>query len=90
MCGWCKDGSEMEEMREVHDMRAEVLHFYKPDVVALVETWLKGEEEIGVEGYWWFGRNRRSLHRKAVRGSGAVGLLVCDRGGPKEACSGSS
>ena len=51
VCGWCKDGSGTEQMREVHDMRAEVLHFYKPDVVALVETWLKGEEEIGVEGY---------------------------------------
>ena len=74
--GWCKDGSGMEQMREVHDMRAEVLDFYKPDVVALVETWLKGEEEIGVKGYRWFGRNRRRLHRKAVRGLGGVGLLV--------------
>ena len=45
-------------------------------VVALVETWLKGEEEIVVEGYVWFGRNRKSLYRRVVRGSG--GLLVCE------------
>ena len=32
-------------MREVCDMRAKVIDFYRPDVVALVETWLKGEED---------------------------------------------
>ena len=31
---------------------------------------------IDVKGYLWFGQNRRSLHRKAVRGSGGVGLLI--------------
>ncbi len=40
-----------------------MIGIYKPDVVAL-----KGEEEIAMEGYRWFGRNRRSLHWKAVRG----------------------
>ena len=29
-----------------------------------------------VEGYRWFGCNRRTLHRKAVRGSGGVGVLI--------------
>ena len=33
-------------MREEHDMRAEVIDFYKADMMALVETWLKGKEEI--------------------------------------------
>ena len=55
-----------------------MIDFYRSVVMALVETWFKGEEEIVVEGYRWFGRNRRSLHRKAVRGSGVVGLLVCE------------
>ena len=45
-------------------------------MVALIEMWLKGEEEITVEGYRWFGRNRWRLHSRAVRGSGGVGLLV--------------
>ena len=54
-------------------MRAEVIDFYKPDMMALVETWLKGEEEIVVEGYRWFGRNRRNLHRNAVWWSWAFG-----------------
>ena len=64
-------------IRKIHDTRAEVLDsVYRLDVIALVETWLKGDEVIGVECYVWFGRNRRSLHRKAVRGSGGVGLLI--------------
>ena len=76
VCGWCKDGSNREEMRAVHDVKTEVIDFYRPDVIALVETWLKGVEEIVVEGYRWFGCNRRTLHRKAVRGSGGVGVLI--------------
>ena len=78
VCGWGRDGGEMEKMREEHDMRAEVIDYYNPDIVALMETWLKGEEEIAVESYHWFGRNRRDLHRKTVRGSGGVRILVRD------------
>ena len=29
-----------------------------------------------IERYLWFGRNRKSLHRKAVRGSGGIGYLL--------------
>ena len=76
VCGWWGDGGRVEQMREGHDIRAEVVDFYRLDVVALMETWLKGEEEIVLEGYQWFDRNRRKLHRKAVEGSGRVGLLV--------------
>ena len=35
-------------------MRA-YIDFYNPDVVCLVETWLKGGEVVGFEGYDWFG-----------------------------------
>ena len=54
----------MGKMWEEGDVRAEIIDFYRPDVVALVE------------GYTWFGQNRRHLHKKAVRGSGGVGVLI--------------
>ena len=38
-------------MREEHGIRADVIGFYRPEVVALVETWLKGEKEMFVKGY---------------------------------------
>ena len=68
VCGWSrKDGGEMSMMRVVNDIRAKVLDHYKPDILALVETWRKGRE-IVVDGYKWFGCNRHTLHRKGVRG----------------------
>ena len=51
VCGWCREGSGMEQMREEHYIRVEVIEFHRPDVEALVEEWLKVEEEIVVEGY---------------------------------------
>ena len=47
-----------------HDMKAEVLGFYRPDVMALVETWLKGDEVIDIERYLWFGRNSLCIERE--------------------------
>ena len=61
---------------EERDMRANVINFYNPDVVCLVETWLKGGDVVGFEGYHWFGSNRGNLSRRAVRGSGGVGVMV--------------
>ena len=59
VCGWSRrDGGEMSMMRVMNDMRAKVLDYCKPDVLALVETWLKDREEIVVDGYKWFGCNR--------------------------------
>ena len=76
VCGWCKGGWQTDQMRGDFDIRSEVIEFYKPDIMALVETWLKGDEDVVVEGYNWFGHNRKHLHRNAVRGSGGVGVLV--------------
>ena len=57
-------------------MRSNVLRHYQPDIVCLVETWLRGDETAVFDGYQWFGHNRSNLSNKAVRGSGGVGLLV--------------
>ena len=76
VCGWCKGGRQIDQTKEDLDIRAEVIDLYRPDIVALVETWLKGHEEVVVEGYKWFGNNRKHLHRKTMRGSGGVGVLI--------------
>ena len=46
------------------------------DIVCLCETFLKSSEIISIEGYKWFGNNRTSISKRAVRGSGGVGVLV--------------
>ena len=77
VAGWAR-GEENDGVQTVEDrdMRGKVISFYKPDVVCLVETLLKKGEVAGFDGYHWFGRNHSSLSRKAVRGSGGVGILV--------------
>ena len=59
VCGWLrKNGGQYEQLNDEYDMRSAVIGFYSPDVVAVVESWLKGEDEAVVEGYKWFGNNR--------------------------------
>ena len=52
VAGWARgDGNEGVRSVEDHDMRAKVINFYKPDVVCLVETWLKGNEVAGFDAW---------------------------------------
>lgn len=77
--GWAK-GADLCSVRTVEnlDMRAnlKVINFFQPDVVCLVETWLKGDETVGFDGYQWFGHNWSCLNKRARRGSSGVGVLV--------------
>ena len=61
---------EQEQLNDKFDLRLAVIGFYGPDVVAVFESWLKGEDELVVDGYKRFGNNRWHLHKNAVRGSG--------------------
>ena len=51
------------------------MHF-KFDIISLNETFLRGNTCLQLNGYSWFGNNRTNIHRRAVRGSGGVGILV--------------
>ena len=42
-------------MEDVLDMRAKVVDLYRLDVIAVVETWLRGEEVIEVDE-WYSGK----------------------------------
>ena len=59
-----------------------------------METRLNKENEVVVEGYKWFGHNRKYLHKKAVRGfSGVRGLIrgkfeVLQKRHPRGGCGG--
>ena len=48
------------------------------DVIGLAETHLVGTDIIEVDGYTWFGRNRKMLHKNAKKGSGGIGFLIKD------------
>ena len=46
------------------------------DIVCVCETFLTGDQEVDLEGYRWFGNNRKVISKRAWRGSGGVGILV--------------
>ena len=48
---------------------------FQPDV-GVAETWLKDGDVAALDGYSWCGHNRQALSRKAVRGSGGVGVFL--------------
>ena len=52
---------------ESQDICAKVLTFFQPDIVCLTETWLRGIETAGFDGYRWFGHNRASVSKCGKR-----------------------
>ena len=46
------------------------------DIICLCETWLRNNDGISVPGYTWYGNNRKVISKRAIRGSGEVGLLI--------------
>ena len=57
-------------------LRENVILATNLDIVCLCETFLRNSEAISLEGYKWIGHNRTNISRRAVRGSGGVGVLV--------------
>ena len=52
--------------------------FQSADLICLCETFLRKNDTINIPGYKWFGHNRANISKRAVRGSGGVGILVKD------------
>lgn len=63
-------------MSENYQLRKDCVNDLELDIIGLAETHLIGNSNINVEGYSWFGQNRRSLHFRARKGSGGVGFLI--------------
>ena len=57
-------------------LRSNVIKASNLDIVCLCETFLKAEQTIDFPGYTWFGNNRKSISKRAFRGSGGVGILI--------------
>ena len=57
-------------------MRSPCINFADLQIIGLVQTHLTGNNDIILDGYRWFGNNRKSLHVNAKVGSGGVGFLV--------------
>ena len=75
--GWTNsDKGEIGRSVRPNDIKAKVIAVLQPDILAITETWLQGNESVKVDNYRWIGNNRKQCHSRAMRGSGGVGLLV--------------
>lgn len=57
-------------------MLASCIHKSNLHILGLAETHLVGQSVVDIEGYAWFGHNRKHIHVRARTGSGGVGVLV--------------
>ena len=48
------------------------------DLIGVCETFLRGNNELQLDGYTWLGNNHKALSKRAIRGSGGVGLFIRD------------
>ena len=60
------------------ELRGNVVKSLGLDMVCICETFLMNDSTIEVDGYKWFGNNRKLIAKRAVRGSGGIGMLIKD------------
>ncbi len=77
LCGfWNVGGWSTDPLSENHKLRSECVLSSDIDIIGIAETHLVLNKVVTVNGYSWFGHNRKSIHVKAKCGSGGVGFLV--------------
>ena len=57
-------------------LRAEILSYVNSDIICVSETHLKGDLQLDMNNYVWYGFNRGKTHIKAPRASGGVGIFI--------------
>lgn len=75
LCCWNVGGWSLKDSENKH-FREQTLINSKCDIFCVVETFLKNKETLCVDGYTYFTHNRVSIHKKAKRGSGGVGVFI--------------
>ena len=71
--------SYKDKNTEAYQFKHQAIQSTDTDILCLSETFLKGDDAFDIDKYTWIGHNRTDINRKAVRGSGGVGVLLHDR-----------
>ena len=56
--------------------RKEIIRKHGSSIYVILESHLLADEKLVIDGYEWFGHNRRDISTRAWSGSGGVGFLV--------------
>ena len=76
-CGfWNAMGWAQGRETDSYILRKELVTYLDLDIIGIAETHLMNEKLLEIDGYTWFGNNRKNIHIKAKKGSGGVGFLI--------------
>lgn len=73
---WNVRGWNTDKQSDSYRLRLSCLEYLEVDILGLAETHLSGSNVLDIDGYSWFGNNRKRMHVNARRGSGGVGFLL--------------
>ena len=59
-----------------YKLREDIINHVNFDILGVAETHFLGDQILQIDGYPWYGQNRKNLHKNAKRGSGGVGFLI--------------
>ena len=59
-----------------YNIRSLCVHELKLHIIGIAETHLTDNNSLYLEGYQWFGNNRKNIHVRAKTGSGGVGFFI--------------
>ena len=61
---------------ENSEFRRTIISSLNCDIFCVNETFFRVNETVSLDGYIFYGHNRKNIHRNAKRGSGGVGVFV--------------
>jgi len=73
---WNVRGWNGNQSSDNYLLRAQCINHLDHDIIGIAETHLLRSESINLQGYTWFGNNRKYIHKNANHGSGGVGFLI--------------
>ena len=76
-CGfWNVRGWNNNPDSDNYNLRLSCILNKQIDILAVAETHLCKDDVLNINGYSWFGLNRKLIHINARKGSGGVGFLI--------------
>ncbi|MEW8545344.1 MAG: reverse transcriptase family protein, partial [Candidatus Thiodiazotropha sp.] len=61
---------------ENSNFRQNIIRSLDCDIFSVNETFFRNNETVSIDGYKFYSRNRKNVHKNAKRGSGGVGVFV--------------
>ena len=73
---WNVRGWNINTHTDNYNIRSLCVQELNLDIIGIAETHLTNNNVLELDGYKWFGNNRKNIHVRAKTGSGGVGFFI--------------